>query len=262
MQTIDIIRYKATIAYDGTEFSGFQIQPNGRTVQGEIETVLQTINKDQFIRIHPSGRTDAGVHAAGMVFHFDFPVSIPRDGVFKAMNVLLPPDIALLSLKPTEADFHARYHALAKTYTYRVHNHKIRDPFTHRFALHHPYEMDEVRAQEAVQQFLGTHDFTSFCSTKTVIENKVRTIYEAKVSVDKVANEWVFTFTGNGFLYNMVRIMVGTLIEVADGRREVEAIPEMFAAQDRGLTGKTIAARGLRLEKVYYDEEELKQRFL
>lgn len=261
MKTVDTIRYKATIAYDGTDYSGFQIQSNGRTIQGKIEAVLKKINKNEFVRIHPSGRTDAGVHAAGMVFHFDFPASIPEKGIFKAMNVLLPADISLLHLKPVEAEFHARYHALAKTYTYRVHNHEIRDPFTQRFALNHPYEMDEARVQEAVQLFLGTHDFTSFCSAKTVIENKVRTIYESTVEVDRDTNEWLFTFTGDGFLYNMVRIMVGTLIEVADGRLAVNTISEMFDAKDRSRSGKTIAANGLRLEKVYYDEEELRKRF-
>lgn len=257
LQSVETVRYKATIAYDGTEYSGFQVQDNAQTIQGEIETVLKRINKNQSIRIHPSGRTDAGVHAAGMVFHFDYPTSISQEGLFKAMSVLLPDDISMLDLEQVEDSFHARYNAVAKTYTYRVHNHTVKNPFTRKYVLNHPYEMDEMKAKEALEFFIGTHDFTSFCSIKTVIENKVRTIYEATVSIDKVTNEWVFTFTGNGFLYNMIRIMMGTIIEISDGRMDVSELSKILEAQDRELAGKTIGANGLRLEKVYYDEAEL-----
>lgn len=257
LQSVETVRYKATIAYDGTEYSGFQVQDNAQTIQGEIETVLKRINKNQSIRIHPSGRTDAGVHAAGMVFHFDYPTSISQESLFKAMSVLLPDDISMLDLEQVEDSFHARYNAVAKTYTYRVHNHTVKNPFTRKYVLNHPYEMDEMKAKEALEFFIGTHDFTSFCSIKTVIENKVRTIYEATVSIDKVTNEWVFTFTGDGFLYNMIRIMMGTIIEISDGRMDVSELSKILEAQDRELAGKTIGANGLRLEKVYYDEAEL-----
>ena len=257
LKSVKTIRYKATIAYDGTEYSGFQVQDNGRTIQGEIEAALKRINKNQATRIHPSGRTDAGVHAAGMVFHFDFPASIPQEGLFKAMSVLLPADISILELEQVEDSFHARYDALAKTYTYRVHNHAIKNPFTRKFVLNHPYPLDEMKAKESLAFFTGTHDFTSFCSIKTVIENKVRTIYEATVTIDEETDEWLFKFTGNGFLYNMIRIMMGTIIEISDGRMASQKLPEIIEARDRELAGKTIAAHGLRLEKVYYDEAEL-----
>lgn len=260
LKSVETVRYKATIAYDGTEYSGFQVQDNGRTIQGEIETVLKRINKNQSIRIHPAGRTDAGVHAAGMVFHFDYPATISQEGLFKAMSVLLPDDISMIDLEQVEDSFHARYNAVAKTYTYRVHNHTIKNPFTRKYVLNHPYEMDEKKAKEALEFFIGTHDFTSFCSIKTVIENKVRTIYEATVSVDEVTNEWVFTFTGNGFLYNMIRIMMGTIIEISDGRMNVSELSKILEAKDREFAGKTIGANGLRLEKVYYDEAELSNR--
>ncbi len=260
MNSSNTVRYKATIAYDGTDYSGFQVQDNGRTIQGEIESVLQRVNKNQTIRIHPSGRTDAGVHAAGMVFHFDFPATIPEDGIFKAMNAMLPEAISLIQLEIVDSSFHARYDAVAKTYTYRVHNHPIKNPFNRKYALNHPYEMDEIKAKQALAYFMGTHDFTSFCSIKTVIENKVRTIYEATVTVDESTNEWIFTFTGNGFLYNMIRIMMGTIIEIADGRMTLSELPQIMEAKDRELAGKTIAATGLRLEKVYYDEDELRDR--
>lgn len=258
MDTVNWIRYKATIAYDGTLFSGFQIQPKGRTVQGEIEKALKQISKNDSIRIHPSGRTDAGVHAAGMVIHFDFPCTIPVDGVFRALSVLLPTDISILQLEQVDKEFHARYLAVGKTYTYRVDNNKIHNPFNRLYCLHHPYSMDDILAQHALDVLLGTHDFTSFSSAKTVIEDKVRTIYSATVEVDSETNEWTFTFIGDGFLYNMIRIIMGTVIEIADGRIDLSKMESILQAKDRNQAGKTIAAHGLRLEKVYYDDEVLK----
>lgn len=259
MKSTQTVRYKGILAYDGTDFSGFQFQKNGRTVQDEVEKVLTKINNNQFIRIHPAGRTDAGVHAARMVIHFDYPNTIQPDGLFRALNVLLPADISLKNLEKTDEDFHARYYAIAKTYTYRINNQPVRNPFTRRFALHHPYQMDLEKAQRALGEIKGRHDFTSFSSTKTVIENKVRTIYEAKVEVDPETNEWLFTFTGDGFLYNMIRIIVGTVISIADGREDVSVMKEILEARDRTVAGKTIAAEGLRLECVFYSENELKK---
>lgn len=252
MESTEIVRYKATIAYDGTDFSGFQIQPNGRTVQGELEKALTQINKGKFTRIHPSGRTDAGVHAAEMVLHFDYTNTIPKEGLFKAMNVLTPDDLSILHLERVANDFHARYHAVGKTYSYRVNNNSVRNPFTRSFVLHHPYQLNQKRAAEALKVIIGTHDFTSFCSTKTDKKDKVRTVYDATVNVNEATNEWTFTFYGNGFLYNMIRIIVGTVLEIADGRREVKEMKEILEAKDRNAAGLTIGAHGLRLEKVHY----------
>lgn len=252
MGASNLIRYKATIAYDGTNFSGFQIQPSERTVQGEIEKVLKRINKKQFIRIHPSGRTDAGAHAAGMVFHFDYSSKISQDGLFKAINTLIPFDISLLQLEQVANDFHARYHAKAKTYIYRVHNHKIRDPFNRNFVYQHAYAMDSERIKKALAVVIGTHDFTSFCSTRTDKENKVRTIYDIKVEKDSTLNEWIFTFYGDGFLYNMIRIIMGTMLPIADGRWDVSRMQEILNAKDRNLAGPTLTARGLCLKEVHY----------
>lgn len=248
----ETIRYKATIAYDGTDFSGFQVQPSERTVQGEMEAVLKKINKGKFIRLHPSGRTDAGAHAAGMVFHFDYTKKIPREGLFKAINTLISRDISLLKLESVGDDFHARYHAKAKTYIYRIHNHELRDPFKRNFVYHHPYQMDKDRVEKALNILIGTHDFTSFCSTKTDKEDKVRTIYDIAVEHDKKSNEWEFIFYGNGFLYNMIRIIMGTVLPIADGRKEVEEMLDILEARDRNAAGKTLSANGLCLEKVHY----------
>lgn len=247
------IRYKATIAYDGTNFSGFQIQPNQRTVQGELEKALKIINKDTFVRIHPAGRTDAGVHAQAMIFHFDFSDSIPKKGLFKALNALTPTDISLASLVHVANDFHARYHAKGKTYTYRVDSNLVQNPFTRNYVLHHPYEMDAKKAQQALDVLVGTHDFTSFCSAKTDKEDKTRTVYEASVEVDEKMREWEFTFSGDGFLYNMIRIIMGTVLSIADGRQEVSSMEDILKAKDRSTAGQTISANGLRLKEVHYE---------
>lgn len=249
-----LIRYKATIAYDGTNFSGFQVQPDERTVQGEVESVLKKINKEKFIRIHPAGRTDAGAHAAGMVFHFDYTNKIPRTGLFKAINTLISRDISLLVLEEVNEGFHARYHAKAKTYIYRVHNDKLRNPFNRNFAYHHPYdEINLDRAQDALKYLIGTHDFTSFCSTKTDKENKIRTIYDIRVDYDKQSKEWQFTFYGNGFLYNMIRIIMGTVLPIADGREDISKMSAILNAKDRNVAGKTLSASGLCLKRVHYE---------
>lgn len=248
----NLIRYKATIAYDGTSFSGFQVQPDERTVQGEIESVLKKINQGKFVRIHPAGRTDAGAHAEGLVFHFDYRSEIPYEGLFKAINTLLSSDISLLVLEQVADDFHARYHAKAKTYIYRIHNHKLRNPFNRNFVYHHPYKMDQERIRKALQVLIGTHDFTSFCSTRTDKENKVRSIYDIQVDYEEETNEWQFTFYGNGFLYNMIRIMMGTVLPIADGRREVSEMLEILNAKDRNAAGKTLSASGLCLKEVHY----------
>lgn len=252
MQASTTTRYKATIAYDGTHFSGFQIQPKERTVQGEMEATLMQINKNEFIRINPSGRTDAGAHAAGMVFHFDYPSSISKDGLFRAINTLIPSDISLLKLEAVADDFHARYHPKGKTYVYRIHNHPIRDPFNRKFVYQHSYAMDLERTQEALNILIGTHDFTSFCSTKTDKENKVRTIYDITIEQDTHSNEWTFTFHGNGFLYNMIRVIMGTVLPIADGRKEVSIMVDILNAKDRNAAGPTLSASGLCLKEVHY----------
>lgn len=252
MAVTHTIRYKATIAYDGTDFSGSQFQLNGRTVQGEIEKALESINKGSFVRIHPAGRTDAGTHARGLVFHFDFPGSIPKEGLFRAINTLIPADISLLELEEAADDFHARYHAKAKTYVYKVHNDSVRDPFHRRFVHQHPYPLDLERTKAALDILIGTHDFTSFCSTKAAVEDKVRTIYDITVEIDEASKIWTFTFYGDGFLYNMIRIIMGTVLPIADGRKDVSEMERVLKARDRNVAGPTASSCGLCLMKVHY----------
>lgn len=249
-------RYKFRISYDGTHFAGFQVQPNQRTVQGDIEKALKMISKGQFIRIHGAGRTDAGVHALGQIIHFDYPQRLPADAMQRALNTLTTDEIAFWEPEIVSEDFHSQYSAKAKTYQYRVNNSKIENPFTRLYALHHPYPMKMDRIQKALSYFVGEHDFTSFSSTHSNAESKVRTIYEASCRYEEATQEFIFTFRGNGFLYNQIRVMMGTLLQVADGRRPAEDIPDILEAKYRKKAGPTAASRGLCMMEVFYENNE------
>lgn len=250
-------RYKAIIAYDGTYFAGFQVQPNVRTVQGEVEKALTKIAKGKPIRIHGAGRTDAGVHAKGQVIHFDFPFYIDPQGMMIGLHTMLTEEIAINHVEEVDDTFHARYLAKAKKYTYRIDNNRVRDPFLRHYSYHHRYPMTKETVERALAHLVGTHDFTSFASTHSDKEDKVRTIYQTSVELNEKTNEWVFTFVGNGFLYNMIRILMGTLLQVADGRRPAEDIPHIIKAVDREAAGPTLSPTGLCMETVYYTVKDI-----
>lgn len=243
-------RIKCIVSYDGTNFQGFQVQPNGRTVQGEIEHVLRKMHKGEPIRIHASGRTDARVHAKGQVFHFDTPLSLTEEAWKRALNSQLPQDIAISETEFVSPDFHARFSSIAKEYRYMVLYQKERDPFLVNYTHHHPYPLDIERMKEAMQYIIGTHDFTSFCSAKTEIADRVRTVELFTLHEQK--NKLIFQIRGDGFLYNMVRIIVGTMLDVGSGKLAPSDIPEIIAAKDRTKAGKTISPNGLYLWKVFY----------
>ncbi|MER2063458.1 MAG: tRNA pseudouridine(38-40) synthase TruA [Alkalibacterium sp.] len=251
------LRYKAKILYDGTHFSGYQVQPSERTVQGELEKILTKIAKGEKVRVHGAGRTDAGVHAKGQVIHFDLPFEIDPVGLMTGMNSGTTSEITVLDVERVDDDFHARYHAKGKKYTYRVDNNRFRDPFLRLYSHHHRYPMTKEKVEQALRELVGSHDFTSFASTHSDKEDKVRIIYQTALEVDEESNEWVFTFVGNGFLYNMIRILMGTLLQVADGRREPEEIKEILAAKDREAAGPTLSPSGLCMEEVYYKAEDI-----
>ncbi|WP_174734549.1 tRNA pseudouridine(38-40) synthase TruA [Mesobacillus harenae] len=243
-------RYKCTIAYDGSGFSGYQIQPNKRTVQNEIEEVLAKIHKGTSVKITASGRTDAGVHAKGQVIHFDSPLKIPVNKWENALNSMLPSDIAFNRIEKAEDGFHARFDAAGKEYRYFVYPSKKRDPFTRNYAFQFPYKLDYIAMKEGLKFLVGTHDFTSFCSAKTEVEDRVRTIKEIEFFEED--EMLVFRFVGNGFLYNMVRILMGTLLEIGGGDRDPFSLPEVLEKKDRRLTGKTAPGQGLYLWEVFY----------
>ncbi len=248
-----MVRYKAIIAYDGTNFNGFQKQPNGRTVQEEVEKILQKMANGKEITVFGSGRTDAGVHAIGQVIHFDYPEERPLERMRFALDTQSPEDIAVRQVEIVSEEFHARYLVKEKTYQFRVDIGKPRSPFRRHYASYYPYPLDLGKIQRALPDLLGTHDFTSFCASGSSIEDKVRTIYEAKMEVNETKDELLFTFRGNGFLYKMIRILVGTLLKIGNGRLPEDSIPAIIAKKDRNAAGPTAHPEGLYLYEVKYE---------
>ncbi|MCD7036611.1 tRNA pseudouridine(38-40) synthase TruA [Metabacillus sp. GX 13764] len=245
------MRMKCIVSYDGTGFSGYQVQPGKRTVQSELEKALAVLHKGKEIKVAASGRTDAGVHARGQVIHFDTSLSIPSDRWPRALNSLLPDDVVLLSAEQAADDFHARYHAVKKEYRYVISREMLPDVFTRNFAYHYPYHLDVEAIRLAGEKLLGTHDFTSFCSARTESEDRIRTIFSFEAVED--GSLLTFRFAGSGFLYNMVRILTGTLLEIGSGAKRPDEIPAIIEAKNRGLAGKTAPAQGLYLWSVEYD---------
>src|SRR5438093_12728738 len=240
---------KLTLAYDGTEFHGWQIQPQLPTVQGELqETLRKLFNHD--VRVTGSGRTDAGVHAHGQVASVETTRKIDPDAVLRGANALLPPAIRVLAVEEVSPEFHARRSARSKTYEYHLWRNPIVSPFHSRYVYAFRYPLDEDAVDQGSRYFLGTHDFTSFCSAATEIEDRTRTIFET--SWDRSENAWVFRIRGNGFLQYMVRTIAGTLLDIGQGRRTPEQVPELFEARDRRLAGPTLPAHGLHLIEVEY----------
>lgn len=245
--------YKLTIAYDGTAYQGWQRQANTEnTLQGILERTISSV-AGYPVEIDGSGRTDAGVHAMGQVIHFDYPQERPLEKMRFALDTQTPEDIAVRSVERVSEDFHARYHVIEKTYQFKVDIGKPRSPFRRFYASYFPYPIDLEKIQQALPDLLGTHDFTSFCASGSSVEDKVRTIHEASVHVNETGDELTFTFRGDGFLYKMIRILVGTLLKIGNGRLEPTAIPAIIAAKDRNLAGPTAHPEGLYLAEVKYE---------
>ncbi|UAL49420.1 tRNA pseudouridine(38-40) synthase TruA [Sutcliffiella horikoshii] len=245
-------RLKCILTYDGAQFEGYQIQKEKRTVQLEVQKALSRIHKGTEIKVSASGRTDAGVHAVGQVLHFDSPLTIPDAAWQKALNAHLPKDIWVKRVESVSGDFHARFDVVKKEYRYKVSLAKDFNVFDRDQVFHYPYPLDLEAVKEACGHFIGEHDFTSFCSAKTEVEDKVRTIYSLDVELQ--GEDLEFRIVGNGFLYNMVRIIVGTLLEIGQGKKLPRDIFSILGARDRGAAGKTAPAHGLYLWNVVYDD--------
>ncbi|OZM55934.1 tRNA pseudouridine(38-40) synthase TruA [Lottiidibacillus patelloidae] len=243
-------RIRITISYDGSAFSGYQVQPNKRTVQLELEDALRKMHKGYDIKVTSSGRTDAGVHAIGQVCHFDSNLILPIEAWKKALNALLPDDIHVSNAEDVEDEFHARFSTTGKEYRYKILLSKDPNVFQRKYMYHYPYELDIKRMEEAANLLVGTHDYSSFCAANTDVKDKVRTIYSILIS--KKDNELTISFKGNGFLYNMVRILVGTLLEVGNGKIKVSEMKEIIEAKNRAKAGRTAPAQGLYLWEVFY----------
>lgn len=240
---------KLTLAYDGTEYHGWQIQPNVPTIQGAMQTALgKLFNHD--VSVQGSGRTDAGVHARGQVANVYTVRSMDTDAVLRGVNALLPSQIRVWEVEEVGLEFHAGKSAVAKTYEYHIWRTWIVSPFQCRYVHVVPYRLDADAIDEASRCFAGTHDFTSFCAAASEVEDKVRTVYSAEW--DRSPDEWLFRIRGSGFLQYMVRTIVGTLLYVGAGKVRPDSIPEILARRDRRLAGPSAPACGLHLASVEY----------
>ena len=241
--------YRLTLAYDGTRYRGWQRLTGAATVQGRVEQALTEIF-EQLIEIDGSGRTDAGVHAAGQVASFHAPQR-PIETILPRLRHLLPDDIGAMALQYAPQRFHARLNATEKTYVYRVWNSAVPDVFERRFRAQVQQPLNVDAMERAAAMLVGTHDFQSFCANRQYKKSTVRTLKRLELTRD--GDELHFCLTADGFLHHMVRILVGTLLEIGLGKRAPEEIDEIFAAQSREAAGETAPAKGLCLMEVRYD---------
>lgn len=237
------------VAYDGTCYHGWQIQPNAVTIEGELNKHLSALLGEK-IQVTGASRTDAGVHASGNMAVFTTDARMPAEKFSYALNQRLPEDIRILSSLEVDMGFHPRYCSSVKTYEYVIWNDRVPNPLE-RLYSHFTYaSLDVKKMREAAAWLVGEHDFKSFCSAKTEKESTVRTIYS--IQVEKTGKRLVLTVTGNGFLYNMVRIIAGTLIEAGKGNIEPKTLHAILEAKNRSSAGPTAPAKGLRLVKIEY----------
>jgi tRNA pseudouridine38-40 synthase len=244
---------KLTLAYDGTDFAGWQVQPGQRTVQSVLQQVLQKITGEELCAI-ASGRTDSGVHALGQVVGIVTTTSLAPDVLRRALNAELPEDVAVLSVEPAPEGFHAIRDAVRKLYRYHIHDGRVKEVFRRRTMWLWPTRLDDKRMHQAAQRLVGTHDFSSFESKGAPRDSSVRTIFDLSVvrGAGQGSDEIVIEVEANGFLYNMARAVVGTLVEVGRGARPVEWPAEILARRDRNHTGQTAPPQGLFLVRVEY----------
>lgn len=242
-------RIKLTIAYDGTNYCGWQIQPNGITVEEVLNKTLKKLTGEEILVIGAS-RTDSGVHALANVAVFDTETTIPAERIAMALNQRLPADIVVVKSEEVPLDFHPRYCNCSKTYEYHIINTRIPIPTKRLTNYFVSYELDMDKMRQAAAYLVGEHDFISFCNVRTDVENTVRTITELEIL--KQGEEITIRISGNGFLYNMVRIIVGTLIRVGRGFYEPEKVKEILEAKDRKAAGVTAPAHGLVLKEIQY----------
>jgi tRNA pseudouridine38-40 synthase len=249
------------VSYDGTRYNGFQTQPDGRTIQDHLEKAIKMLSGED-VKIIASGRTDAGVHAYGQVFNFTTLSTIPVERWAMALNTRLPADIVVSEAIEVSELFHSRHSAKRKTYRYTVNANQFIDVFQRHTQFHHHGRLDIESMKRAIKYFIGTYDFTSFASRRSTKTSHIRTLFDACIVVDESMcrssssdQGVIYTyFTGSGFLQHMVRIMMGTLLEVGEGKKFPEDIPGIIAGLDRSQAGPTAEGKGLMLWNVEYSE--------
>jgi tRNA pseudouridine38-40 synthase len=250
--------FKLTIAYDGTDFHGWQMQSEKSTIQGEIVSVLRRVTQEH-IQLHGAGRTDAGVHALGQVASFKTQSSLSAPEFQRALNALLPPTIRIVCAEEVGPDFHARWSAIGKVYRYRIYRGKVVPPAIWHYVLHYPFPLDEDAMRIAASRFVGPHDFAAFAaSTGSEDDDRerstIREIYASDLARSDDGEELVFTVKGRSFLRYMVRKMAGTLLEVGRGRMVPDDILRLYQIKDRSKSGPTVPPQGLCMVEVMHDE--------
>jgi tRNA pseudouridine38-40 synthase len=250
--------FKLTIAYDGTDYHGWQAQSNKPTIQGQIIGVLERLTQER-IALHGAGRTDAGVHALGQVGSFRTQSALSAPEFQRALNALLPHEIRIVGCDEVGPTFNARWSARGKTYRYRLYRGKVVPPFIHRYVLHYPFPLDEDRMRDAAARFVGMHDFTSFAASSGSEEDDrerstEREIFSTDLSRSPDNEELVFTVKGRSFLRYMVRKMVGSLLDVGRGKLAPEDIDRLYALKDRSKSGPTVPPQGLVMVEVIHEE--------
>ncbi len=251
-------RIRLKIAYDGTDFSGWQIQKNAVTIQGTIQGALCELLKED-VELIGASRTDSGVHARGNYAVFDTNTRIPAGKIAVALNQRLPESIRIQRSEVVDAEFHPRYQKGTKTYEYTILNTPIDIPTESRYCHHVYHSLNVEDMRMAAKKLVGTHDFSAFCSAGAQVKSKVRTIYYVHVEEKEIpyvegGKKIVIRIRGNGFLYNMVRIIAGTLIEVGQGRRQIDSIDLALEEKERSQAGPTAPAKGLMLMEIRYHD--------
>ena len=247
--------YKITIQYDGSRYDGWQrLNGNNNTIQGKIEDVLCRMCGHK-MEIHASGRTDKGVHALGQVANFKLNTDMQPCEIMDYLNRYLPEDIAVTDIATVPERFHSRLNVKAKTYVYRIWNSTVPDVFRHKYMYTVDGDIDTEKMKKAAEYICGTHDFMGFSSLKRYKKSTVRTIYS--LTVERIGAEVVIRIRGNGFLYNMVRIIAGTLLEIGTGERDEKSIVDIFESGNREIAGRTLPAKGLTLLEAEYGEENI-----
>lgn len=238
-----------TIQYDGSAYHGWQVQSNALTVQEVFQNAVEKVFRSR-LDIKGCSRTDSGVHANMYCVSLKTDMKIDCLGALRAMNTALPPDIAVIDCREVSSDFHPRYSCKSKEYVYKIYNGSIRNPFLQKYAFHYRYALDAELMDREAQAFLGKHDFSGFCSSRSDIEDTVRCV--KNVSVKREGDMVLFTVEADGFLYNMVRIMVGTLLFVNEGKIKPGELKDVIESKDRSRAGKTAPPQGLYLNRVNY----------
>ena len=247
-------RIRIDVAYDGTEFAGFQLQPTFRTVQGTLEAALGQLAGGERVRVHAASRTDAGAHARRQVADCALRSRLDDPGIERALARLLPRDVRPLEVRTVPARFHAQYDAVSKTYRYRLDRSRHGDPLVARYAFHVPGPLDVDRIGEALALLPGRRDWSGFADSRCRVRDRVRNVFEATYApVSSV--DGVFTFRADGFLTHMVRNIVGTLVEIGRGRSEPSSVRRILERRDRTLAAAAAPARGLTLWHVAYPDE-------